>query len=139
MTASRNVLARSGRALARFGVGPRVLKTAIAAGLAWWIGNLLGEPQPVFAAITAIIGLEPTVASSLARAGELILGMLAGLALAAMMIQFSGSAPLAVFLLVLLATAIGSRLRMRQAVIVEFSITALLVVSLTDVNHPYFG
>src|SRR5438046_3402641 len=73
MAASWNVLGRLWRTLTRFGVGPRVLKTALAAGLAWWIGNLLGEPQPVFAAIAAIIGLEPTVASSLARAGELLL------------------------------------------------------------------
>jgi len=125
--------------LERLGMGPRVLKTAIAASLAWWIGNLLGEPQPVLAAVAAIVGLEPTVASSLARAGEQLVGMLAGLALAAFMLRLSGSAPLAVFLLILLATTIGARLRLRQAVIVEFSITALVVVTFTDVTHPYYG
>ena len=35
--------------------GARAVKTALAAGLAWWLGNLLGEPRPMFAAIGALV------------------------------------------------------------------------------------
>ncbi len=125
--------------LAALGFGPRVLKTSIAAGLAWWLGTLLGQPLPVFACIAAIVGLQPTVANSLTRAGEQLAGMVAGLALASVMLHLSGSAPLTISLLILLATWIGSRLRLRQSVIVEFSITALLVVVYTDPTNPYYG
>lgn len=125
--------------LARLGIGPRVLKTAIAAGAAWWFSNVLGEPLPVFAAVAAILGLDTTVIGSLRRVGELLLGMLAGLVLAAFVIGISGSEPLTVALLVLLAMATGAKLRLQQAVTVEFAISALLVVAYTDPARPYFG
>jgi GNAT superfamily N-acetyltransferase len=56
--------------LRAFWPGPRVPKTALAIALAWWGGQLLGEPQPIFAAIAALYGVQPTVAASLRKSGS---------------------------------------------------------------------
>jgi uncharacterized membrane protein YgaE (UPF0421/DUF939 family) len=134
-----DALARLLGRIEAFGVGPRVLKTALAAGLAWWLGNLYGEPLPVFAAIVAIVCLEPTVIASLTKVGEELGGIIGGLVVAGVALRLSGSAPLTIFLLILISMALGVRLRMRQAVTVELAITALLVVAYTDPTNPYYG
>jgi hypothetical protein len=51
-----------------------ILISAGAAGVAWWLGTLLGHPRPVFAAIAAVVCLAPGVASH----GRQAVGMLVG-------------------------------------------------------------
>jgi uncharacterized membrane protein YgaE (UPF0421/DUF939 family) len=118
------------------GLGPRVLKTALAVGLAWWVGNLLGEPRPVFAAVAAVVGLEATVLLSVTRGVEQFLGVLCGLILATVVLDLSGSAPLTLALLVLVSMAVGRRLNLSDFTLVEFAITSMLVVAYTDPTNP---
>jgi uncharacterized membrane protein YgaE (UPF0421/DUF939 family) len=56
-------------------------KIAIAAGLAWWLGNLAGQPRPVFAALAPILVIRSdTTATMLGSLGRVI-GVLAGVGL----------------------------------------------------------
>ena len=47
----------------------RMLKTALAVAVAWWLANRLGQPRPLFAALGALVGMEPTIIGSLRRTG----------------------------------------------------------------------
>ncbi|HAM27837.1 MAG TPA: hypothetical protein DCP11_14385, partial [Microbacteriaceae bacterium] len=49
----------------------QVLKTSVAAILAWLLSNLLlGQPLPIFAAIAALLVVQPSVNQSLAKGIE---------------------------------------------------------------------
>jgi uncharacterized membrane protein YgaE (UPF0421/DUF939 family) len=64
-------------------------KIAVTVGLAWWLGNLAGQPRPVFAALVPILVIRSdptaTMQGSLGRLTGVILGV--GLGLAALAIH----------------------------------------------------
>lgn len=66
-----------------------LVKMALAAGLAWWLGNLAGQPRPVFAALVPILVIRSdttaTMRGSLGRVIGVLLGV--GLGLAALEIH----------------------------------------------------
>jgi uncharacterized membrane protein YgaE (UPF0421/DUF939 family) len=108
--------------------GARALKTALAVGLAWWAGTLLGEPQPLFAALGALVGMEATVARSLRRTGVQLAGMLGGLVLAYVLAHTLGASPIAIALAVLLGLWLGRGVGSPDRVGVELGVTTLLLV-----------
>src|SRR5215208_3439878 len=56
------------------------LASALAAGLAWALAHqLLGHPQPVFAAVAAIVCLAPGMASRGGQAVNMMLGLVTGI------------------------------------------------------------
>jgi uncharacterized membrane protein YgaE (UPF0421/DUF939 family) len=55
-----------------------LVKIALAAGLAWWLGNLLGQPQPVFASIVPVLVIRPGATATLRGSIGRIIGVLAG-------------------------------------------------------------
>lgn len=49
--------------LRRLGIGERMIKTALAAFVAWEVGRLVpGNPQPYLAPLTAILVMQATIA-----------------------------------------------------------------------------
>jgi uncharacterized membrane protein YgaE (UPF0421/DUF939 family) len=108
--------------------GARALKTALAVGLAWWVGTLFGEPQPLFAALGALVGMEATVARSLRRTGLQLAGMLGGLVLAYVLAHTMGASPIAIALAVLLGLWLGRGVGSPDRVGVELGVTTMLVV-----------
>src|SRR5712692_3374228 len=57
-------------------------ESAVASRLAWWAGTRLGDPAPMFAAFTALNGMQPTVAASLRNTSGALLGIVLGSGLA---------------------------------------------------------
>ena len=118
--------------------GIRIVKTALAVGLAWWIATLFGEPRPVFAAIGALVGMEPTVVGSLRRTALQSAGIVGGLALAFLVGRLMGINALAAALAVLLGIWLGRWVGSPERIGAELSITALLVVAFAP-HDPEFG
>jgi uncharacterized membrane protein YgaE (UPF0421/DUF939 family) len=58
----------------------RVLASAVAASLAYWLAHvLLGQPRPIFAAITAIVCLAPGIVSHYQQGINLLIGVSIGI------------------------------------------------------------
>lgn len=114
--------------------GRRALKTALAVGLAWWFGTLLGEPHPLFAALGALLAMEATVAGSLRRTGLQLAGMLGGLGLAFVVGYVFGANAIGIGLAVLMGLWLGRRVGSADRVGVELGVTTLLVVVLAAGN-----
>ncbi|QRM54933.1 FUSC family protein [Sinorhizobium sp. BG8] len=58
----------------------RALAAALSAALAYWLAHLLfGQPQPIFAAISALICLAPGIANHLRQGASLLLGVTIGI------------------------------------------------------------
>lgn len=110
--------------------GARAAKTAVAAGVAWWLGNLLGEPRPMFAALGALVAVEATIVGSVQRTGLQLVGILGGVVLAAVLTYFSEMSALVAGVAVLFGLWLGRLFHSPDRVGVELSVTALLVVAL---------
>ena len=57
------------------------VKVAVAGGLAWELGRLLGAPRPVFAVLAVLVTMQDDAYGSLGRAAERLAGVVAGGAL----------------------------------------------------------
>jgi uncharacterized membrane protein YgaE (UPF0421/DUF939 family)/GNAT superfamily N-acetyltransferase len=119
--------------------GARVAKTALAIAVAWWIGQMLGEPRPVFAAIAALYALQPTVAASLRKTAGQLLGMLLGTVLAFVSsVSFPTLSPVAVGLAAFVALVVTVRPGASALLGAEVAVTTLLAVALGQ-GQPYWG
>lgn len=58
-----------------------ILKIAIAAGLAWWFGNLAGQARPVFAALVPVVVIRSDSSATIVGAVGRVLGVLVGVGL----------------------------------------------------------
>src|SRR5438445_2160668 len=112
--------------------GTRVLKSAAAAGLAWWAAGLLGDAAPLFAVFGALNGMQPTIAASLRYTGGALLGILLGTALAVTS-EAIVDAPRAVVvaLLVALGLLVALRLHAYTLLRTEVAVTGVLVFALS--------
>lgn len=108
------------------------VRTALAAGLAWEIARVLpgGGSKPYFAALGAILTAQVTVAGSLARGGQRVLGVVAGVGLSLLLAHGLGLSALSVAVLVWLAMGFGTWLRLGPQGVSQVAVSALLVLSL---------
>jgi Aromatic acid exporter family member 1 len=113
--------------------GTRVLKSAAAAGLAWWAAGLLGDAAPLFAVFGALNGLQPTIAASLRHTGGALLGILLGTVLAVMS-EAIVDAPRAVTVALLVALGLLVALRLHAYTLLgtEVAVTGVLVFALSQ-------
>ncbi len=123
--------------LRRVGLGERMLKTAFAAGLAYWLGLQLPHAQsPFLAPIAAILVMQLTIADSVVSALQRFFGVLLGAPLALVVGAVFGVNPLTIALVVLVAFAIGARLSFNAQGLPQIAVTALLVML---VGAPHVG
>jgi len=102
---------------------------AVAGGLAWWVGNLLGAPYPTFAELAVLISLQGNPYGSLRMAGQRLVGVVGGVAIGVAALRLPGPAPWTIGLLMLLALAVGSRLRFAPTLNTQVAISAILLLA----------
>lgn len=119
----------------RWGVGERVVKSALAAGLAWFlIDHFFDHSRPILAPLTALYAIQVTVAQSLSGISHRILGLVAGLLVAFVVELMIGPNSLAIGIGVLIALVIGVRLRLDTIAITQLATTAVLGIAGGNVN-----
>ncbi len=124
------------RARAAFG---HSLAAAVAAALAYWVAkSFFGHPQPVFAAITALICLAPGIPDHIRQGINLLIGVTTGLVIGelALFVPYElGEIRLAVatFLAILVASSYGAP----PVVPIQAGASALLVLLLGPQNAGF--
>jgi uncharacterized membrane protein YgaE (UPF0421/DUF939 family) len=114
----------------RWGIGERVVKSALAAGIAWFlITHFTDHSRPILAPLTALYAIQVTVAQSLAGSVQRILGLVAGLLVAFFVELWLGPNSLAIGLGVLIALTIGVRLRLDTVAITQLATTAVVGIA----------
>lgn len=116
----------------------RAFKTALAVGLAWWLGMLLGNGRPIFAAFGALVGLQATVDQSLRRVAVRLAGMFGGLVLAFVVVHFFGANAFGLGFAVLLGLWLGRRVGGSEQVGLELGVMGLLLIGLAS-GDPGFA
>jgi uncharacterized membrane protein YgaE (UPF0421/DUF939 family) len=116
--------------LRRYGLGERVIKSALAAGLAWLVAYRIHEdPLPVLAPITALFTIQVTLARSIRGSVQRLLGVGAGVAMALILSRVIGLHWWVVSLVVLISLIAGFRVfRLEPAGVEQMTVSGLLVL-----------
>lgn len=111
------------------GLGERVIKSAVAAVVAWLIaGTLPDNPTPILAPLTAIFSINLTIAGSMRDAAQRVLGVVFGIFLAAFVSEWIGANAWAIFIVILISFYVGRRLGLDPGGIQQIAVSALLIV-----------
>lgn len=116
----------------------QVAKSALATIAAWLIAGALipGQP-PVFAAIAALLVVQPSLNQSLTKAIERSIGVIAGVVIASILGIALGGGTWVILLATVVALVIAWALRMTPPTANQVAITALLVLTLGTATPTY--
>jgi uncharacterized membrane protein YgaE (UPF0421/DUF939 family) len=116
----------------------QVLKTSVAAILSWLLCNLLlGQPLPIFAAIAALLVVQPSVNQSLSKGVERSLGVIAGVLLAYGAGLLFGRATWVVLGVIVLSLLLSWALRLTPGSANQIPISAMLVLAIGAQTPEY--
>lgn len=119
------------------GVTPLIAKTALAAGLSWAAASWLVGERPYFAPLASILSIQATVAASLSRGLQRTLGVVLGILLATAAAHWVGVNPITVGAIVLVGTALATRMHLGTYATPQVAVTALLVLTLGGHTPAY--
>lgn len=116
----------------------QVLKSAVATVVAWLLAGWLIQGQPpVFAAIAALLVVQPSVNQSLGKAIERSVGVIAGVVIASLLGLVFGSSSWVILLAILVAMLAAWAARMTTATSNQVAISAMLVLALGGTSPEY--
>jgi uncharacterized membrane protein YgaE (UPF0421/DUF939 family) len=116
----------------------QVVKTAVAVVVAWGAAQLLlGEPLPVFAAIAALLVVQPSVNQSLGKGIERSLGVIVGVVLAFGAAFLFGETSWIVLGIIVVALVLAWLLKLTPGSANQIPISAMLVLAIGagDTTH----
>lgn len=109
----------------------QVVKTSVAGIAAWLLSSLLlGQPLPIFAAIAALLVVQPSVTQSLAKGIERSIGVIVGVVLAYLAGAAFGSASWVVFAIIVVSLLVAWALKLTPGSSNQIPISAMLVLAL---------
>ncbi|WP_350348839.1 FUSC family protein [Agromyces sp. G08B096] len=116
----------------------QVAKAAVATIAAWLIaGWLIPGPLPVFAAIAALLVVQPSVNQSLGKAVERSVGVVLGVIVATGLSFAFGSASWVVLVAIVIAMLVAWALKMTPGTSNQVAISAMLVLALGASSPEY--
>ena len=129
LTASEGPLRLALNELNRWGIGERIVKSAVAATLAWLVADQLPrENAPFVAALTAVYTMDLTILKSLRSAWQRLAGIGIGIAMAFAAAELLGIHSWSVGLVILLSLVVGLRLNLQAEGMTQVAGTAIVVM-----------
>lgn len=118
----------------------QVVKTSVAIILSWLVCNLvLGQELPVFAAIAALLVMQPSVTQSLAKGIERSLGVILGVVLAYTAGLIFGHSSIVVLTIIVVALLLSWILRLSPGSANQIPISAMIVLAIGGGNNPVYA
>jgi uncharacterized membrane protein YgaE (UPF0421/DUF939 family) len=116
----------------------QVVKMAIAVALAWVVSQLLlPNDLPIFAAIAALLVVQPSVNQTLGRAIERTAGVIGGVIIASTISFFLGQSSWVVLGTIVISLLVAWALRLSPASASQIPISAMLVLALGATTPGY--
>ena len=114
------------------------LKTAVAAGLSWFLAaDVLGNPIPVFAPLAALLTVQVTVWESVSRGLQRVFGVVVGVLVAFGFARLAGVHPWSIGLIIFVSLLAGRALRLGTQGSIQVPVSALLVLVLGATTGGY--
>lgn len=124
--------------LNRLGLTLQIVKTAFAAAASWLVAaSLLQSDYPYFAAVAAIITVQVTVADSVDKATQRIIGIIGGVLLSMLLGQWFEIGAISIFFIILIGMSIAKAFRMNPQIISQVAISSLLVLAFGQTREGY--
>lgn len=124
--------------LARLGLTLQIFKTALAAALSWFVAaSLLHGDYPYFAALAAILTVQVTVADSVEKATQRIIGIVGGVLLSMLLGHWFRIGAVSIFFVILLGMGTAKALRMNPQIISQVAISSFLVLAFGQNEEGY--
>ncbi|MCL6634029.1 MAG: FUSC family protein [Alicyclobacillus herbarius] len=116
--------------LNRIGLTINVIKTALAAGLSWQVASFVSHSQyPYFAALGAVLTVQVTVADSINKAMQRVIGIIGGVIVSIIIGHWLPLNPGSITLAVLIGMAVSTALRLNPQIISQVAVSSLLVLA----------
>lgn len=116
----------------------QLLKSAVATVAAWLVaGWLVPGPLPVFAAIAALLVVQPSLNQSFSKAAERTVGVILGVSVAGVLGLVFGGGTWVIILSMLVAFVVAWALRMTPGTTNQVVISAMLVLALGSQTPGY--
>jgi uncharacterized membrane protein YgaE (UPF0421/DUF939 family) len=116
----------------------QVVKTSVAAVISWLVCNVaLGEPLPIFAAIAALLVVQPSVNQSLAKGVERSVGVVLGVLLAFAAQALFGHSSITVLGIIVVALLLAWALQLSPGSATQIPISAMLVIAVGATTPGY--
>jgi uncharacterized membrane protein YgaE (UPF0421/DUF939 family) len=116
----------------------QVLKSALATVAAWLVaGALFPDHLPIFAAIAALLVVQPSLNQSVAKAVERSVGVIAGVVVASVLALAFGQATWVILVAIAAALVIAWLLKMTTGTSNQVAISAVLVLGLGAATPNY--
>lgn len=118
----------------------QVAKSAVATAGAWVVAGLVVPgPPPVFAAIAALLVVQPSLNQSFAKAVERTVGVIVGVIVAALLGVLFGDGTWVILVAIVIAIVLAWALRMTPGTANQVAISAMLVLALGATTPGYAG
>ncbi|CAM3658644.1 FUSC family protein [Pontibacter korlensis] len=115
---------------ARFGLTLQIVKTALAAAISWSVATtFLGAEFPYFAPLASILTVQVTVADSVEKATQRIIGIIGGVAVSLLIGHWFSISSLSIFLVIIIGMGISKALRMNPQIISQVAVSSFLVLA----------
>lgn len=120
-----------------------IAKISAAAAIAWWVGNLAGQPRPVFAAIVPLLVIRSDTAVTLRGSIGRVVGVLAGVGVGLAALAIVSPTAIAVGVVMAVALTIDRGLRALPRLGIDTrnqtAVSALLMLFLSSGVTAYGG
>ncbi|MGC8488328.1 MAG: FUSC family protein [Clostridia bacterium] len=115
----------------RIGTYVQVVKAALASSISWYVAEaVFPGARPYFAPLAAVLTVQVSVAQSLARGGQRILGVVGGIAVSLLLAHALGVSAWSVGVLLFVGMAGATLLGFGPAAVTQVGISALLILAL---------
>jgi uncharacterized membrane protein YgaE (UPF0421/DUF939 family) len=124
--------------LEKIGLTLQIAKTAFAAALSWLVAtSFLHSEYPYFAAVAAIITVQVTVADSVDKATQRIIGIIGGVLVSMLLGHWFNVGAVSIFFIILIGMSIAKAFRMNPQIISQVAISSLLVLAFGQTRQGY--
>ncbi|WP_031513982.1 FUSC family protein [Desulfofalx alkaliphila] len=97
-------------------IGARIIKTALAVGIAMYLADLFNFEPKLFAGVSALMNIQPSVFRSFRNAGEQVLCHILSVSLALFVGYFIGAGPFEMIAITIIVIALNNKLGMQNTI-----------------------
>jgi hypothetical protein len=128
------------------GAAPLIAQSAVAAGIAWYLAQRIGEAvnsddpaPPIFAPVAAVVSLGSALGQRLRRTVELVVGVALGGGVGDLLIEWIGTGTAQLTLIVALAMTAAVLLDGGQLLVIQAATSSVLVATLVTPDGSLGG
>lgn len=115
-----------------------IFQCAISAGVAWFIaGNLIGNPEPIFAPIAAVVALGQSYGQRIERVLQIVVGVAVGVLVGDLFIHVFGSGFVQLAFVVAVAMALATLLDAGVLMTTQAGVQAIFVTMLVPTDGAF--